>query len=382
MFGADKHSFLGGVKKHIYRCVARPHKGSASAVNAGSIDAYVEQNKDAASSARCRTALFNNVKVCPTCGKPNGYTMTTCNQCQGSLVAVALSTTPNLFTAFLLSIAEGPKFPLKVSMRTDGPDVMVFDDPLALSPLHFCAIPTEVFIPDWRYLTLNPQRGLQVCQLLVDSCHAAAREQFLSDEVFCSSILREKDFDVATQMIMGFNFPPSQNQIHIQYMLPVLMPHQYMLFLRGVHYTAQRFFPVSYVHACLVQLVKRGTAFSKADLDLDVGAFIARLEEQCGVCYAEVHAQFLIDVDRLHQRYAKWDNSSFTGSYKVMEGTRGKLVFTNAIDGKETIVDEHEAYEGEKSILQNYGKDGQETGSFGFYSFPKPINHIDFSFLD
>ena len=41
----------------------------------------------------------------------------------------------------------------------------MFDDPLALSPCHFCAIPTTCWCADWRLLLRAPKVGLALLTL-------------------------------------------------------------------------------------------------------------------------------------------------------------------------------------------------------------------------
>ena len=57
----------------------------------------------------------NKVKKC-ACGKPNAYTMESCNNCGSALRDVPISTTPNLFVGMIFGVAKAP-FPLKISMR-------------------------------------------------------------------------------------------------------------------------------------------------------------------------------------------------------------------------------------------------------------------------
>ena len=47
-------------------------------------------------------------------------------------------------------------------------------------------------------------------------------------------------------MIVGLNFPPSQYQLHLQFMLPPLMPFHWKLYKEGVHFTPGRFFPLAH----------------------------------------------------------------------------------------------------------------------------------------
>lgn len=100
------------------------------------------------------------MKKCTGCGKTNGFTLMRCNKCQHDLSSTPLSLTPNVFAGFILGIAKIDTFPLTISLRHESDHVIVFDDPLALSPLHLNAIPTKICVPDWRYLLLHPQHGL------------------------------------------------------------------------------------------------------------------------------------------------------------------------------------------------------------------------------
>ena len=54
-----------------------------------------------------------------------------------------------------------------------------------------------------------------------------------------------------SHVIAGCNFPPSQFQLHIQYILPPHLPFQYRMYLDGQHYTHKRFFPLEYIKAVL-----------------------------------------------------------------------------------------------------------------------------------
>lgn len=270
-------------------------------------------------------------------------------------------------------------------MLLESERVMVFEDPLALSPLHFCAIPTTAYIPDWRFMTLRPKDGLAITQELVQPCREAAEEQFLSDKVWCGSLLATGFFDAA-DMLMGYNYPPSQNQLHVQYMLPVLMPHQYTMFLRGVHYTPQHFFPVAFVQECLQKLVQSGAHLDRTDLDLPVEELLDVLKSKCGVNYDEAHAVFMAKADEQQKRFANWQQGNFGGVCRFGDGVNAGDLLYESFDvagphhGK--TVAEHIAYDEEKKILQNYGKNPTEGATaVGYYSFPKELGQLDMSFL-
>lgn len=385
--GAGKTWFLSRVKEGVYASASRRRLGTAAPLFKGTVGEYAA---DASNRAvrHAADALNNSVKVCPRCGKPNGFTLATCNKCQADLSAVGLSATPNLFTAFMLGIERGPSFPLRVSLRAESDEVLVFDDPLALSPLHFCAIPTTVFIPDWRYLTLLPQRGHAVLRQLTAACHEATREQFLANDAWRASVLREAatPFDPEAHMLIGLNYPPSQNQLHIQYILPAMMPHQYMMFLRGVHFTPRRFFPLAYVEDCLAQLHQRGARVTMEEVQsLDVDQFITLLQSRCGVDYDAHHAAFMEKADTLHHIFANWGEGSFAGRTHIAESKEGMVEF-EAFDGaaeKSLEEDEHVAFEREKRVLHNYGVSADPSiPAMGYYSHAKPLSAIDFSFLD
>lgn len=66
------------------------------------------------------------------------------NSCGASLVEVAVSKSPNLFVAFIFGV-DKTGFPLKISMRLETRDIMVFDDPLAITRAHVLSVPTDVY---------------------------------------------------------------------------------------------------------------------------------------------------------------------------------------------------------------------------------------------
>ena len=55
--------------------------------------------------------------------------------------------------------AQGERFPYDIAVRMQTRELLVFDDPLALSACHFCAIPTSCWAADWRMLLRAPAEG-------------------------------------------------------------------------------------------------------------------------------------------------------------------------------------------------------------------------------
>jgi hypothetical protein len=381
--------FLGRVRPNAFRQARRSaHLGTDSPRVKGTIHAYVT-SLPAELQRLGKTILFNPVRVCPACGKPNGHTLQQCNRCRTSLLHVGLSETPNLFTGFLLGIESSGRFPLKISLRHEDAATMVFDDPLSLSPLHFCAVPTEVVIPDWRFLTLQPGRGLQIHQRLLRACNDAARSDFFDDAEWRASLLREPAVvNWEQHMAAGYNYPPSQNQLHIQYMSPALMPHQHMMFLRGVHFTYLRFFPVDYVVTCLERLAAAEERCTHSDLQLPIDEFVALMEWRCGVAYNAVHAAFLEKVAALYALWANWSADKFVGEYVCVNaagGAEGRAVFQLFGASSSTVEEaqsEQAIFEQEKKSLENYGVASNAVDrSLGFYSFSKALEELDRSFL-
>ena len=204
--------------------------------------------------------LTNVVRKCGGCGKPNAYTLSVCNQCGSDISTTPITKTNNVFMGFVLGIALAPPFPLQISLRCASKDTLVIDDLLGLSPLHVNAIPTAEYIPDWRYLLRRPVEGLAVVQRLKESVCGVAREQFLSKPAWCHAFIKggvkgeAAALSPENDLLMGFNFPPSQAQLHLQCIAPIMLPFQYAQYLRDVHYTPQRFFPVEYVADLLTRI--------------------------------------------------------------------------------------------------------------------------------
>eukprot|EP01050_Picozoa_sp_SAG11_P054684 SAG11_NODE_33008_length_279_cov_1.250000_1_plen_92_part_11 len=71
---------------------------------------------------------------------------------------------------FIHGVARGD-FPFRISLRAESGEqsFVVFDDPLALSRCHLCAIPTDAYVPDVRALFQRPARGLALVEALDDA---------------------------------------------------------------------------------------------------------------------------------------------------------------------------------------------------------------------
>uniref|UniRef100_A0A7S1M4Y5 HIT domain-containing protein n=1 Tax=Neobodo designis TaxID=312471 RepID=A0A7S1M4Y5_NEODS len=341
---------------------------------------------DAATAAKLQRILRNKVKKCPACGKPNGFTLAACNACGGPLGNVAVSHSTNVFMCFVLGIARGP-FPMTISIRKQTDTTLVLDDLLALSPLHFNAIPTDAHIPDWRYLLRRPAQGLALIRKLQSELHATANEQFMSNEAWRNACIAGGAPLPADAYVSGFNFPPSQYQLHIQFMAPMLVPHHRYQYLRGTHYTEGRFFPYAYVDAVLDAAVGKfgadgaGIPAELLQEDTPVEAIVAFAESALGQSYAEAHKRAYDRAGALYAQYATWKPDQFRG-VAAENGETGKLEVTLNHGGSERITDAAQVnamINEDKLALQNYGRPyddaGKPTGTY--YSFPRDAADVE-----
>jgi hypothetical protein len=405
-------SFLGKLKKNVtVPTVPQPPAQRAQPAFHGTVEDFVAHHKCASpnSISPAGSMLHNRVKKCGVCGKPNGFTLHTCNQCGHSLTTTDITHTPNVFMGFVLGIEKGP-FPLTISVRYQDTHTIVFDDLLALSPLHLNVIPTSHFIPDWRYLLRRPQQGLLIIKEMLSRCEEVANEQFLhEDSDWRRAFLRpspktscegEGDdsaesslpiFDAAQHMCCGFNYPPSQSQLHLQYICPNVMPFQYAQFLNGVHFTFGRFFPFGYVKRCLELLTNATSSVESPDMppdlltdDADVESIIQYFGDVHHHDYAAAHATYLRTFVDLSGVFSNWQSEWFEGVV-VPHGNnsgRGVLLSSETSDVGAVVVEVSiaEVAAGDKSRLQCYGRPyhpetGKPTGSY--YAFPKQPDDIE-----
>lgn len=378
--------FLGGAIPGRFPNIPQQCALSASsALFAGTVEEYVTEHPIAA------RLLRNKVKKCASCHKPNGFTLKTCNQCGVSLVEEPICFTPNVFMAFALGIAHSGTFPLTISARFQNERIIVMDDLLALSPLHFNVIPTDVFVPDWRYLLRRPSSGLELVDRMMDACLLVAKEQFLSEDTWRAALLRHPDeFDAERHFLCGFNFPPSQYQLHIQFICPNLMPFQHAQFLNGVHFTYKRFFPFDYVRRCLELLVSSGASPTGISMpqplledDADVEDIIRFFETSFHHNYDAHHGTFVRKAAELSARFSNWSQSDFSGAVVLLSDG---AVSSSSHDGSlvaatGTVVPcvASQLAAADKITLQNYGRPydalGRPVGTY--YGFPKTPNDID-----
>jgi len=309
-------------------------------------------------------SLRNQVKVCPNsnCKKPCAYTLTCCNACGTSLEDVEVSYNDNVFMGFIYGIASG-KFPYKISLRNETPDLLCFDDPLALSPCHLNCIPTSTYISDLRYLFSDPERGLLLVESLWEMSASVALQQFWGNPAYKSKILGDAPTpasadDLLELVATGMNFPPSMYQLHLQFILFPMMPFQYAMAKEGLHFHHGRFFPLEWLRKALalgrkVQLT--------VDDSTEISSIIQKVKD-AGVDYNAVHSEMLAKYDQAQRRLATWNEADF--ECQVINGN----VFDSKTETRKSNLDAKSLQAADTKILQNYGRpydeNGKPTGSY------------------
>jgi len=258
-------------------------------------------------------------------------------------------------------VQKGP-FPFTISIRKQTPEMLAFDDLLALTPCHLNIIPTSAYIPDWRFLLCRPLDGLRLINKLEDAAWEITSTQYIGNPEWRGKFLKggqkrlsKRAVDkLRKHVVCGCNFPPSQFHLHIQYMMLPLIPFQYHMYRNGAHYTFKRFFPLSYIKAVL-QLNEPIQVTMEMPVDDIIAHFDAR-----GVSYADMHKAMYDSVETSHQLLANWRADDFE---TVIDG--------ETVVGRETS--KGEMVGTDKAVLQMYGRPYSDKGrpSGTYYKFAR-----------
>eukprot|EP01124_Arcella_intermedia_P016856 TRINITY_DN2345_c0_g1_i1.p1 TRINITY_DN2345_c0_g1~~TRINITY_DN2345_c0_g1_i1.p1 ORF type:complete len:385 (+),score=87.47 TRINITY_DN2345_c0_g1_i1:2587-3741(+) len=311
----------------------------------------------------------NKVRKCPTCSKVVAFTLANCNGCGTNITKVDISYTNNIFVGFTYGIQKGP-FPFTISVRYQSPEYLAFDDLLSLCPCHLNIIPSTQYLPDWRFLLKNPAQGKQLIERLFETAWKAVEDNFLSNVEWKKKILKGDltNEQLRNCIISGFNYPPSQYQLHLQFMLPPFVPHHYHQYLQGLHFTPGRFFPYEYVLSVLSLNIPPSFPI---DIDTPIESII-QFYDKFGVVYDDIHRKFYAKYGELHQKLSNWKVEDFEGM--VVGGKFWKFA------GDEKSGPVLELQEGQdiaalvandKLVLQNYGRpyvDAKPSGTYYKYA--------------
>mmetsp|Transcript_47570 Transcript_47570/g.152847 ORF Transcript_47570/g.152847 Transcript_47570/m.152847 type:complete len:412 (-) Transcript_47570:220-1455(-) len=351
--------YLAGFKGASYPTVPSAAEQSEAA-REGTIDdlalAFPEE--------RLQGALFNDVKACK-CGKPCAFTLEACNACGASLKEVAITKSENVFSAFLFGVKKAQKgFPYTISLRRQTSEVLIFDDMLALTPCHLNGISSKYYIPDWRFLLTDPAAALKLLDVLEDELWTATLP-FLQNAEFRRKIFKGNltDEEIRGKVMKSFNFPPSQFQMHIQWLVPPLVPFQhYMAELRN-HFHEGRAFPVSYVRKVL-QLNKPYDVMKETPI-ADIIAFY----DNKGVVYKDCWTEFFEKCIQDSIECANWSPEDFeyvvdAGKAYSFKVENGSIVKGAVVEG----VNPGDLQKNDCAALQNYGRpytvEGKPSGTY------------------
>jgi len=338
----------------------------------GNPDDFLTSKGEAADEFRPQ--MKNKIRKCPTCSKVVAFTLASCNGCGADLRAVDITFSNNIFTSFCYGIEKGP-FPFTISMRSSENNILVFDDLLSLTPCHVNVIPANVYCPDWRFLLLKPKEGLQLINSMYDAAQKVVREQFLGNKEWCQKIL--KNFDSLTEeqilshLCVGCNYPPSQYQLHLQFMLPPFLPYHYRLYLDGLHFTYERFFPVEYIKAVLAL----DETYPVKD-DTPIEEIIAYFKTK-GVDYHEIHKTAYDGYGASHRALSNWALQDFN---HVVVNDALYDVKGDQIVPHEGSLTSKDLIPVDKMVLQNYGRPYSEAGkpTGGYYGDAVTTKLADF----
>jgi len=316
--------------------------------------------------------LRNKVKICRKCDKVNAYTLTYCNSCGFDLTEVEIGYTDNVFTGFIFGIKDA-KFPLIISLRYQNERVMVFDDLLQLTPCHLNCIYTASYLPDLRCLFEMPKKGLALVEEMYEAAWQTVKKDYLGNEAFRIKIipntLNLADKDILKYVISGLNFPPSQFQLHLQFLLPPMMPFHYYMYLQGRHFGLERFFPVEYILDALSSLTEPMIGAT----NMDIEQIIKLVNVKTGVNYYKYHSECYARCGRSHRELAAWDPADF--ERVIVNGVE----VCRASDMSPYEKQDLTAVKKEDVLgLQNYGRpfvNGVPSGTFYRYHKKPPLRN-------
>lgn len=221
--------------------------------------------------------------------------------------------TNNVFSSFLLGISRGP-FPFTISIRRQNEDFLVLDDLLSLTRVHLNCLPGTRYIPDFLTLLRHPAQSLALIEAMFEECWSVVESQFWPqrDTLFAQGSVPTLA-DLRRHVISGFNWPPSQYQLHLQFMLPPLLPFQMLACSKKVHFTFGRFFPFEFVQAML-RCPEQFDWKEGSSID-DLFAFY---KGKFGLDYAAVHAECYQRYMLSNAALGNWSAAEFEG---VIVGT-------------------------------------------------------------
>lgn len=167
--------------------------------------------------------------------------------------------------------------------------------------------------------------------------------------------------EVSSYALAGFNFPPSQFQLHLQYFVPPFLPHQYQLIMENTIFQMPRWIPIEYVRAVLLKVVEPAAQKFVVDSNTTIESIIEHFDK-LGVSYKDIHTEFYARMKRNHVALSNWQPGDF--ALRLKDGQ----VLQHDGTAPDPAVSYQEILQADKAILQNYGRPyneaGKPTGAF------------------
>ena len=174
VLGGSEEAHLVGVREHAYPLTPQCAPSGARPAFDGTISEFAESVQP-----QIAEQMWNRARVCPECGKACAVTMRVCNACGShALAAAPEARTPNVICGFIYGVASSSSSSsLALSLRREEERVLVYDDMLARSTCHLNAVPTDVHLPDWRWLLRRPAAAKELMGRLEAAAWAAVRSR-------------------------------------------------------------------------------------------------------------------------------------------------------------------------------------------------------------
>jgi len=304
--------------------------------------------------------MSNKVKVCPNCGKSCGFTLNACNNCATDISSQPLTRTNNALMGFVYGLRAFP-----TSIRFENETNLVYDDLMQTTLIHLNSIPTTIYIPDFRYLFSDPKKGLQLIDEMFDAATRAAVDM-LSNEgfrkklfsPFANKIMEKEGLErfVRQNVLCGCNYPPSQCQLHLQFILPPYVPYHAVLLAEGKHSDMERFFIFDYIRECLEIMIERGNRVPIGDIEHLTGReLISTLRKMLGTDYYKSFYDAMKQHKENDKRFANWKKEDF--EYIVVD--KKVVLPVNVMNGDpsgQTDTKASDLLKRDKKTISSFGK--------------------------
>merc|ERR1711865_350026 len=227
------------------------------------------------------------------------------------------------------------------------------------TPVHFDAIPTDYYIQDWRWLLNRPQDGLALVNKLSGCCDLALGK-FWEPEGYKNKFIHPNAHDLSLQQISelvaaGFNYPPSQFQLHLQYMLPPFMPYQFQCLVENKSFARGRSFPLTYVRAVLVKAAEGGANAVTVDSETPIDSIIEHFDK-LGVSYEAIYSEFYENIVESHKKLSNWQSEDFELRSKDDQVFASNSNTEQGIYKDPLPTNLQDALQVDKRVIENYGR--------------------------